>query len=153
MENEQALAHCEKVSAIDVFFLSPEQTSTRRSHICLMYDYKDFPCNRGSARVTWPHGNCNYATILHARWSWVETQLLGTNGFYVKAQNERFTAMTSRCRQNLKYENFTSSFGRLLQNFALKSVPHVQHDYFSSFIQSIKSLICGVVVDVAVVKS
>ena len=52
MENEQALAHCEKVSAIDVFFLSPEQTSTRRSHICLMYDYKDFPCNRGSARVT-----------------------------------------------------------------------------------------------------
>ena len=51
MENEQALAHCEKVSAVDVFFLSPEQI-TRRSHICLMYDYKDFSCNRGSARVT-----------------------------------------------------------------------------------------------------
>ena len=38
-----------------------------------------------------------------------------------------------RCRQNLKYENFTSSFGRLRQNLASKSVPHVQHDYFSLF--------------------
>ena len=32
--------------------------------------------------------------------------------------------------------NFTSSFGRLRQNTAPKSVPHVQHDYFSSFNQS-----------------
>ena len=32
--------------------------------------------------------------------------------------------------------NFTSSFGRLRQNIARKSVPHVQHDYFSSFNQS-----------------
>ena len=39
-------------------------------------------------------------------------------------------------RQNLKYENFTSSFGRLRQNIAPKSVPHVQHDYFYSFNQS-----------------
>ena len=44
-----------------------------------------------------------------------------------------FTAPSSRCRQNLKYENFTSSFGRLRQNVAPKSVPH---DYFSSFNQS-----------------
>ena len=34
-------------------------------------------------------------------------RLLGTNGFHVKAKNERFTAASSRCRQNLKYENFT----------------------------------------------
>ena len=39
-------------------------------------------------------------------------------------------------RQNLKYENFPSSFGRLRQNIAPKSVLHVQHDYFSSFNQS-----------------
>ena len=63
-------------------------------------------------------------------------KLLGTNCFHVKAKNERFTAVSSRCRQNLKYENFTSSFGRLRQNIAPKSVPHVQHDYFSSFNQS-----------------
>ena len=63
-------------------------------------------------------------------------RLLATNGFHVKAKNERFTAARSRCRQNLKYENFTSSFGRLRQNIAPKSVPHVQHDYFSSFNQS-----------------
>ena len=92
---------------------------------------------------------------------------LGTNGFHVKAKNDRFIAASSRCRQNLKYENFTSSFGRLHQNIAPKSVA----DYvwqttskhctekraacaalLSFFIQPIKSLICGVVVDVAVVK-
>ena len=62
--------------------------------------------------------------------------LLGTNGFQVKAKNERFTTASSRCRQNLKYENFTLSFGRLRQKIAPKSVPYVQHDYFSSFNQS-----------------
>ena len=82
----------------------------------------------------------------------VHFRLFGTNGFHVKAKNERFTAVSSRCRQNLKYENLTSSFGRLRQNIAPKSVPHVQHDHFF-FIQPMKSLICGVVVDVAVVKS
>jgi len=63
-------------------------------------------------------------------------RLLATNGFHVKVKSERFTAASSRCRQNLKCENFTSSFGRLHQNIAPKSVPHVQHDYFSSFNQS-----------------
>ena len=66
----------------------------------------------------------------------VHFHLLGTNGFRVKAKKERFTASSSRCRQNLKYENFPSSFVRLRQNIAPKSVPHVQHDYFSSFNQS-----------------
>ena len=66
----------------------------------------------------------------------VHFRLLGTNGFQVKAENERFTVTSSRCRQNLKYENFTSLFGRLRQNIAPKSVPHVQHDYIFSFNQS-----------------
>ena len=39
-----------------------------------------------------------------------------------------FTAAGLRCRQNLIYEKFTLSFGRLRQKTALKSVPH---DYFS----------------------
>ena len=60
----------------------------------------------------------------------VHFRLLGTNAFHVKAKNERFTSASSRCRQNFEYENFTSLFGRLRQNIALKSVPHVQHDYF-----------------------
>ena len=34
------------------------------------------------------------------------------------------------------FESFTLSFGRLRQKIAPKSVPHVQHDYFSSFNQS-----------------
>ena len=33
--------------------------------------------------------------------------------FSCKGKEWRFTAASSRCRQNLKYENFTSSFGRL----------------------------------------
>ena len=63
----------------------------------------------------------------------VHFRLLGTNGFHARAKNERFTAAGLRCRQNLKNENFTSSFGRLRQNIATTSVPHVLHDYFSSF--------------------
>ena len=63
----------------------------------------------------------------------VHFRLLGTNSFHVKAENEGFTAAGFRCRQNLKYENFTSSFGRLRQTIALKSVLQVQNDYFSSF--------------------
>ena len=61
----------------------------------------------------------------------VHFRLFGMNGFHVQAKKfksnvndnmswiniiiiiiERFTAASSRCRQNLKYENFTSSFGR-----------------------------------------
>ena len=66
----------------------------------------------------------------------VHIRLLGTNGFHVKAKSEAFSATSSCCRQNLKYENFTLSFGRLRQNIAVKSVPHVQHDCLSSFNQS-----------------
>jgi len=62
--------------------------------------------------------------------------LLGTSGFRVKAKSERFTPAGSCCRQNLKYENFTSSFGGLRQGIAPGGVQHVQHDYFSSFNQS-----------------
>ena len=57
-------------------------------------------------------------------------RMLGTNGFHLKAKSETSTAVSLRCRQNLTYENFTSSFGRLRQNIATTSVPHVQHDYF-----------------------
>ena len=39
-------------------------------------------------------------------------RLLGTNGFHLKAKAEKFTAEGSRCRQSLKYENLSSSFGR-----------------------------------------
>ena len=45
-------------------------------------------------------------------------------------------AVGSRSPQNLKYENFTPLFGGLRQQIAPKSVPHVQHDYFSLFNQS-----------------
>ena len=68
----------------------------------------------------------------------VHFRLLGTNGVHVKTKNERSTAEGSRCRYNLKCEYFTSSFDRLRQKIAPKSVPHVQHDYhdFPSINQS-----------------
>ena len=62
--------------------------------------------------------------------------LFGTKGFHAKAMIERFTAAGSRRHQNLKYENFPSSIGRLRQNIAPKSVPLVEHDYFSLLNQS-----------------
>ena len=72
----------------------------------------------------------------------VEFRLLGTNGFHVKAKNERSTTASFCCRQNFQCENFTSSFGRLARAARL---------FFC--IQPIKSLIYGVVVAVDVVKS
>ena len=52
-------------------------------------------------------------------------RLFGTNGFHVKAENERFTASSSHCYQSLKYANFMSLFGRLRQQIAPKNVPPV----------------------------
>ena len=65
----------------------------------------------------------------------VNFPLLGKKGYHEEAKNGRFTAVDLRCRQNFKYK-FFSSFGRLSPKNAPKSVPHVQHDYFSSFNQS-----------------
>ena len=45
--------------------------------------------------------------------------------FNFKAKNERFTSAASRYGQNLKYENFTSSFGRLREKIRPRGVPHV----------------------------
>ena len=61
--------------------------------------------------------------------------LFDTNGIHVNAKNGRLTAEGSRCRQIRKFENSVSLFGRLRPKIAPKSVPHVQHDYFSSFSQ------------------
>ena len=83
---------------------------------------------------------------LHTKKGEVHFHLLGTNGYHAKAKNERFTAASSRSRQNLKYENFTSSFARS-QKIALKGVPHMQHDHFSSR-NKIKPLVCDVAVAV-----
>jgi len=51
-------------------------------------------------------------------------------------EDERFIVGCSWCRENLNFGNFTLSFGRLRHRIVLKCVPHVQHDYFSSFNQS-----------------
>ena len=46
-------------------------------------------------------------------------RFLGTNGFHVKAEDEKFTAAGSCCHRNLKYDNFTSLFGRLFERMKL----------------------------------
>ena len=77
----------------------------------------------------------------------VHFRLRGTNGFHAKAMNERFTAVG--LRQNLKNEGFTSPFSRLRQKIAPKKrAARAARLFF--LIQPIKSLICGVVVAVAV---
>ena len=45
-------------------------------------------------------------------------RLLGTKGFHIKEEDERFTAAGLRCRQNIKYENFTPSFGKIREKIA-----------------------------------
>ena len=65
--------------------------------------------------------------------------LSGSNGFHVMARNEILTVVGSYCHQNLKPENFTSSFGGPRQKVArLNSTIPLCH--------SIILLICDVVV-------
>ena len=45
------------------------------------------------------------------------------------------------CRHDFKYENFTPLFGGLRRKTAAKSVPNVQHDYFSLFNRRLNSRI------------
>ena len=75
----------------------------------------------------------NYLIRIKATVHVVYFRLNGANAFHVKAENGN---AGSRCRQNLKFDNFTWSFGRLRQQIAPIRMPHVQHAYFSSFIQS-----------------
>ena len=70
--------------------------------------------------------------------------LLGTNGFHVKAEKKRFTALGSSCRQNLNVVIWQTR-----QKIAPKSVPHVQHDHFSSFNQSYRWVVIAVSVVVS----
>ena len=63
-------------------------------------------------------------------------RLLGMNGFHLKAKNERYDAEGLRSLQNLKYENFYDVVWQTKSKIAPKSVPHVQHDYISTFNQS-----------------
>ena len=72
----------------------------------------------------------------------VHFRLLGTDGFHAKEKNERFAAAGLRCRQNLKYEKFTLSFGNLRQ----KNCTEERATLLFFLVQPIKSLICGVVV-------
>ena len=79
-------------------------------------------------------------------------RLLGTNGFHVNAKSERFTAATPCCRQNLKYVKFHVAVWQTTSKHCTKKrATRAARLFF--FIQLIKSLICSVVVDVAVVKS
>ena len=63
-------------------------------------------------------------------------RLLGTNGFHVKAKNKN---LLLRAGVVVLTSNMKISRRRLadyLKKCAPKSVPHVQHDYVSSFNQS-----------------
>ena len=53
----------------------------------------------------------------------VHFRLLGTNGYRVKAKNERFTAASFLCRRNLKI-----NMKDCVEKIALQSVRHVQQD-------------------------
>ena len=67
-----------------------------------------------------------------------------------KENNERFTAAGWHSCQNLKNENFSSSFGRLLKKLHQKAC-HMSSTIINFFsIQPIKLLICGVVIVVAI---
>ena len=88
-------------------------------------------------------GNCN-KNVLCLKLS--ALQLFHVGHFYKKAEVSVLSLYWCNwfsCREeknerssSIKYENFTSLFGRLRQKISPESVPHGQHDYFSSLNQS-----------------
>ena len=76
---------------------------------------------------------------------------MGTNGFKVKTENNFFIVICSRCRRNLKIDDFTLLFCGVRQRNARKFVLHVQHEHFNFLFQPIIFLLCGVAVAVRVV--
>ena len=77
----------------------------------------------------------------------VHFRLLGTIGFHVKAKKKRFTVASSRCRQKFHVVVWQTTS----KHCTKKRAARASSLFF--FIQPIKSLICGVVVPVAVVIS
>lgn len=63
----------------------------------------------------------------------VSFHVIGINSFHVSKENERFIAVQMSCRQNLKFQNLTSSIARLRQRNVFKRSLHVQSDHFFSF--------------------
>ena len=78
----------------------------------------------------------------------VHFRLLGTNGFQVKAKKESFTAASSSCRQNLICKFHVVVWQTTAKHSTKKRAARAARLFF--FIQPMKSLICGVAVDVTV---
>ena len=78
----------------------------------------------------------------------VHFHLLGMNGFHVKADNGRFTAVGLHCYQNLKYENFTSLL-------SVKNCTKKQNACVGWLFFLIQPWVCGIniVIAVAIVNS
>ena len=79
----------------------------------------------------------------------VHFRLLSTNGFHMKANDDRFTAAGCR-RQNLKYDwkFHVVVWQTTSKNRAKKRAPRAAWLFF--LVQPIKSFICGVVVVVLI---
>ena len=54
----------------------------------------------------------------------------------MRIENERFSVVCLRCRQNLKLGDFTSSLCRAPKKNELKSVLHVQHVFLFTTVSS-----------------
>ena len=77
---------------------------------------------------------------------------LGTNSFHVKAKSERSAARVVVRTSNMKISRLRlADYIKTLHQKACCTCTRAARLFF--FIQPIKSLICGVVVDVALVKS
>ena len=76
----------------------------------------------------------------------VHFRLLGANGFHIKAKKKRTTVASSRCRQKFHVVVWQTMSKHITKKRAARAAP------LFFFIQPIKSLICGVFVNVAVVK-
>ena len=97
--------------------------------------FENFPSSFGRLRQNIApknvlHVQHDYFSSFNQSNHWFVALSLKLSSSDLKLPNETFTAAGSRYRGNFKYENLASSFDRLRQKIAPKSVSHVQNDYF-----------------------
>ena len=68
----------------------------------------------------------------------------------MKIENARFCVPCSRCRQNFKFGDFTSSLYKVPQTYPLKCVSAARAARLFTLFYPMISLFCGVVVNIAV---
>ena len=136
--------------------LHRKQSRSRQYSISARRLASSLRVGREVGKSGWRSGHQSTFHLYYKCCMWTEFQSISTclRGLPpgTPAKSERFTAASSRCRQKLKYQKFhVVAFQITSKHCSNKRAARAARLFF--FIQPIRSLIWGVVVDIAVLQS